>query len=116
MARWRVVSFSAMWMLGAAVALPGHAADSPKKKPAAKLPATGAAKTAAAKTPAAKTTVAAASKPAPPVKLDPKGVDFFEKKIRPVLAKNCYACHSATAKEVKGGLLLDTRAGLLKGG
>jgi len=43
-------------------------------------------------------------------------LDFFEKKIRPVLAQECYECHSATAKKVKGGLMLDTAAGLLAGG
>ena len=43
-------------------------------------------------------------------------VEFFEKKIRPVLVKHCYKCHSAQAAKVKGGLLLDTRDGLLKGG
>jgi cytochrome c553 len=42
--------------------------------------------------------------------------EFFEKKVRPVLAEHCFSCHSARAKKVKGGLLLDTRAGLLKGG
>lgn len=41
---------------------------------------------------------------------------FFESKIRPVLVKHCYACHSQDAKEVGGKLLLDTRAGLRKGG
>src|SRR6187549_349503 len=43
-------------------------------------------------------------------------LDFFEKKIRPVLAESCYECHSATSKKVKGGLMLDTREGLLTGG
>ncbi len=43
-------------------------------------------------------------------------VDFFEKKIRPVLAASCYECHSAKAEKLKGGLLLDTKEGLLKGG
>src|ERR1043165_1384446 len=43
-------------------------------------------------------------------------LDFFEKKIRPVLSESCYECHSADSKKVKGGLLLDTREGLLKGG
>ncbi len=43
-------------------------------------------------------------------------LDFFEKKIRPVLVKHCYECHSADSKEVKGGLILDTREGLRKGG
>jgi hypothetical protein len=41
---------------------------------------------------------------------------FFESKIRPVLASKCYSCHSAQAKEVEDNLLLDTRAGVLKGG
>ena len=44
------------------------------------------------------------------------GLDFFEAKIRPVLVGKCYQCHSTEAKEVKGGLLLDTRAGTRKGG
>jgi hypothetical protein len=43
-------------------------------------------------------------------------IDFFEKKIRPVLVEHCYKCHSANATKVKGGLLLDTREGLRKGG
>ena len=41
---------------------------------------------------------------------------FFEQKIRPVLAENCYKCHSARAKKLKAELRLDSRAGLLKGG
>src|SRR5262249_28384440 len=41
---------------------------------------------------------------------------FFEKKIRPVLVEQCYSCHSATAAKLKGGLLLDTKEGLRKGG
>ncbi len=43
-------------------------------------------------------------------------LDFFEKKIRPVLVEHCYECHSASAKHIRGGLLLDTRDGILKGG
>jgi len=43
-------------------------------------------------------------------------IDFFEKRIRPVLVARCYKCHSAAAEKVKGGLLLDSREGLLKGG
>ena len=42
--------------------------------------------------------------------------EFFEARIRPVLIKHCYACHSADAKEIKGELRLDHAAGLLKGG
>jgi hypothetical protein len=47
---------------------------------------------------------------------NPKGVEFFESKIRPVLAKYCYECHSADAKKLKADLLLDSKAGMLKGG
>ena len=47
---------------------------------------------------------------------DAKGVEFFEKKIRPLLANKCYQCHSRQSKKVKGGLLLDSPEGLLKGG
>jgi hypothetical protein len=42
-------------------------------------------------------------------------LEFFEKKIRPVLVEHCYQCHS-TAKKQKGGLALDSRAGVSKGG
>ena len=41
---------------------------------------------------------------------------FFERRIRPVLVEKCYSCHSATAEKLKGGLLLDTRAGTRQGG
>lgn len=43
-------------------------------------------------------------------------VQFFENKIRPVLAEKCYKCHSQSAERVKGGLLLDTREATLRGG
>lgn len=41
---------------------------------------------------------------------------FFESKIRPVLANKCYGCHSAKLKAPMGGLVLDSRSGMLKGG
>ena len=47
---------------------------------------------------------------------DNDGIEFFEKKIRPVLVDRCYSCHSAEAKKLKGSLFLDTRDGILKGG
>jgi hypothetical protein len=47
---------------------------------------------------------------------DPKTVEFFEKKIRPLLTEKCYSCHSAQAEKLKGGLYLDTREAALKGG
>lgn len=43
-------------------------------------------------------------------------VEFFENKVRPVLVKHCYECHSADAKKLKGELRLDTRAGVRTGG
>ena len=44
---------------------------------------------------------------------------FFENKIRPVLVEHCYECHSEQASQadnLRGGLLLDSRQGLLTGG
>ena len=41
---------------------------------------------------------------------------FFETKIRPVLVEHCYECHATGAKIVQGGLRVDHRAGLLRGG
>lgn len=43
-------------------------------------------------------------------------LEFFEKKIRPVLAEHCYKCHSAGAEKLKGDLYVDSKDGLLKGG
>jgi Protein of unknown function (DUF1553)/Protein of unknown function (DUF1549)/Planctomycete cytochrome C len=54
-----------------------------------------------------------AQKPAASTK---EGVEFFEKFIRPVLAERCYECHSAQARKLKGKLLLDSQAGIAKGG
>jgi hypothetical protein len=45
-----------------------------------------------------------------------EGMDLFEKRIRPALVRHCYECHSGDPKKAKGGFLLDTRAGLRKGG
>ncbi|MBI2806821.1 MAG: PSD1 domain-containing protein [Planctomycetes bacterium] len=42
--------------------------------------------------------------------------DFFEKRIRPVLVERCYSCHSRQANKQRGGLYVDTRAGLRQGG
>ena len=47
---------------------------------------------------------------------DPAGVAFFEAKIRPVLIKHCYECHSVETKALKGGLLVDSAVGLMTGG
>ena len=48
--------------------------------------------------------------------LRPDQTAFFESKIRPVLAESCYKCHSETSANVRGGLLLDTREGIRRGG
>lgn len=48
--------------------------------------------------------------------VDLAGIEFFETKVRPLLVKRCYECHSQTAKKSQGGLLLDTAAGLSAGG
>ncbi len=42
------------------------------------------------------------------------GVEFFERKIRPLLAQHCFSCHGRGQK--KGGLSLASREGLLAGG
>ena len=41
-------------------------------------------------------------------------LEFFEKKVRPVLVERCYECHGE--EKQKGGLRLDSREGMLKGG
>ncbi len=41
---------------------------------------------------------------------------FFETKIRPVLVRECYGCHSSKAGNVRGGLRLDTKERMLLGG
>ncbi|MDG1896852.1 MAG: DUF1549 domain-containing protein, partial [Fuerstiella sp.] len=43
-------------------------------------------------------------------------LEFFEARIRPVLVEHCYKCHAADAKNVRGGLLLDSKAAALDGG
>ena len=60
--------------------------------------------------------VADESSPASGVAADRQQLEFFETRIRPVLVEHCYQCHSADSKNVRGGLLLDTRQGLLAGG
>lgn len=43
------------------------------------------------------------------------GMEFFEKKVRPILIERCYECHSVE-KKTKGGLALDSRDAVQKGG
>src|SRR5216684_6406344 len=42
--------------------------------------------------------------------------EFFESRIRPVLATRCFGCHSSKLAAPKGVLVMDTKAGLAKGG
>jgi hypothetical protein len=44
------------------------------------------------------------------------GSKFFEERVAPVFAEKCVKCHSLTDGKVKGGLALETREGLSKGG
>jgi hypothetical protein len=48
--------------------------------------------------------------------ISPGDLQFFESKIRPLLADKCYQCHSREADKVRGGLMLDTREAWLSGG
>lgn len=48
-----------------------------------------------------------------------ENIAFFESRIRPVLVESCYQCHSTKALQaggLQGGLLLDSRDGIRKGG
>ncbi len=81
-------------------------------------------------TPPAAATPAQAEKPAeamagagmmmggadPAASISPEHKKFFEDKIQPILVENCYKCHSVAEGKSKGGLTLDTREALRKGG
>src|SRR4051812_31916678 len=41
---------------------------------------------------------------------------YFESKVRPILVNNCYKCHSSQAEKLKGGLSLEFKESVLKGG
>ena len=51
-----------------------------------------------------------------PESINAAGVEFFEKKVRPVLVEHCYTCHSHAGGKMRGGLALDSRSGWEKGG
>ncbi len=62
-------------------------------------------------------TVGPRSAPAADAPTDSRtGSDFYESRIRPVLVKNCYECHSAESGKAKGGLRLDSMKALRQGG
>jgi Protein of unknown function (DUF1553)/Protein of unknown function (DUF1549)/Planctomycete cytochrome C len=52
----------------------------------------------------------------PKATLNNDSIAFFEKKIRPVLVDRCYSCHAESSEEIAGGLVLDTRDGIRRGG
>jgi len=46
----------------------------------------------------------------------PAEIEFFEKRVRPILASRCYECHSTAKGKKQGGLLLDDRIAIVAGG
>ncbi|HUG66687.1 MAG TPA: PSD1 and planctomycete cytochrome C domain-containing protein [Pirellulaceae bacterium] len=56
---------------------------------------------------------------APPLRCrgdDAASTEFFESRIRPVLVRHCYECHSQAVAKAKGGLRLDSREAIRQGG
>ena len=47
---------------------------------------------------------------------DAAAIEFFERKVRPLLVEHCYACHSSQAKIIHGGLRLDSADAFARGG
>lgn len=62
----------------------------------------------------------ASAQPSPVAKAGPPphgaATQFFETRVRPVLANRCYACHSSKSRPLQGGLALDSLAALQRGG
>src|SRR4051812_42005248 len=57
--------------------------------------------------------IAAEARQAPSGTTDARSPEYFETRVRPVLAANCYDCHT---EERMAGLRVDSREALLKGG
>jgi hypothetical protein len=53
-------------------------------------------------------------KPPAQTSADPKAIEVFENRIRPILAERCFECHAA--EKQKGNLRLDSREAVLQGG
>ncbi|MFQ5734548.1 MAG: DUF1549 domain-containing protein, partial [Planctomycetaceae bacterium] len=53
---------------------------------------------------------------AEPPRFKPADIAFFKKKVKPLLEARCFKCHGPKSKKLKGGLRLDSRAAVLKGG
>jgi mono/diheme cytochrome c family protein len=60
-----------------------------------------------------KPVTAAVAQSAAPTESNEDNTQFFTQKVRPVLAQNCYKCHTT---EASGGLRLDSHEALMKGG
>jgi mono/diheme cytochrome c family protein/chaperone required for assembly of F1-ATPase len=60
------------------------------------------------------TAYAAETATAPPVKADEPAIEFFEKRVRPILASNCYECHGSDTQEA--GLSVTGVGAMLRGG
>jgi mono/diheme cytochrome c family protein len=60
-----------------------------------------------------KPTTPAVAQTAPPTESNEDNTQFFTQKVRPVLAQNCYKCHTT---EASGGLRLDSHEAVMKGG
>ncbi|MBM4003023.1 MAG: DUF1553 domain-containing protein [Planctomycetes bacterium] len=50
------------------------------------------------------------------VVFDEASLEYFEKKVRPLLVERCFECHAGSSEKVKGGLRLDSRSAVLAGG
>src|ERR1044071_4560412 len=48
--------------------------------------------------------------------LSPEETLFFKEKVRPLIEKRCFECHSHQSGKMKGGLTLDSRNGWAEGG
>src|SRR5262245_7308684 len=59
---------------------------------------------------------AIASADEPAVDKESEGIAFFESKVRPVLVKHCYECHSTASGTAEGELKVDSRAAIRAGG
>ncbi|MDB6057932.1 MAG: hypothetical protein JWO95_1776 [Verrucomicrobiales bacterium] len=60
--------------------------------------------------------VASSMGASPPVQPAAGQLQYFESKVRPILVNNCYKCHSSQAEKLKGGLSLEFKESVLKGG
>jgi mono/diheme cytochrome c family protein len=49
-------------------------------------------------------------------RFDSEDLEYYERKVRPLLSEHCYACHASGAKTIHGGLRLDTETATEQGG